>query len=146
MSKQVTKTGEPLGHDFRGITKDLKRLRPPPHGWVAQSEFQCHQRNHKEKVMITVSIDVTKIDKARLKEVKKRDGSTAKYLELVLIETPNGQYGDFMVKQGVTKEEREKRVEMPILGNGKIFGGNNRPARTETNTTPKSPKSDDPFA
>ena len=96
--------------------------------------------------MITLSIDVTLIDKSRLKEVTRRDGKPAKFLELVLIDTPNGQYGDFMVKQGVTKEEREARKEMPILGNGKILGGN-RPAKTEQVKKPASdkPKSDNPF-
>lgn len=45
----------------------------------------------------------------------------AKFLELVLIETPNGRFGDFIVKQSCTKEERAARKEMPILGNGKNF-------------------------
>lgn len=72
--------------------------------------------------MIIASIDVTLLDKARFKEVTCKDGHVAKYCELVLIETPNGQYGDYMVKQGVTKEEREARIEMPILGNGKVPG------------------------
>jgi hypothetical protein len=97
--------------------------------------------------MITMSIDVTLIDKARLKEAKRRDGTPAKYLELVLIDTPNGQYGDYMVKQGITKEERERRIEMPILGNAKILGGNNRSAKTEQRRPASDkPKSDDPFA
>jgi len=68
--------------------------------------------------MILAKIDVTKIDKARLFK-----GEKGTYLDLVLIETPGGQYGDYMIKQSVTKEEREARKEMPILGNGKIVGG-----------------------
>ena len=68
--------------------------------------------------MILAKIDVTKIDKARLFK-----GEKGTYLDVVLIETPNGQYGDYMIKQSVTKEEREARKEMPILGNGKIMGG-----------------------
>lgn len=72
--------------------------------------------------MITISIDVTLIDKARLKEFTRKNGNKAKFMELVLIETPDSEYGDYIVKQGVTKEEREARVEMPILGNGKNVG------------------------
>lgn len=67
--------------------------------------------------MITVKVDVTKIDKARLFK-----GAKGTYLDLILIETPNGEYGDFMVKQSVTKEEREAKLQMPILGNAKYLG------------------------
>ena len=44
--------------------------------------------------MITLSIDVTQIDKSRLKEITRKNGQKAKFLELILIETPDGQYGD----------------------------------------------------
>ena len=65
--------------------------------------------------MISLKIDVTKIDKSRLFEGKK-----GTYLDLILIETPNSQYSDYMVKQSVSKEERENGVEI-ILGDGKVF-------------------------
>lgn len=71
--------------------------------------------------MITVKVDVTKIDEARLFK-----GAKGTYLDLILIETPNGEYGDFIVKQSVTKEEREAKLQMPILGNAKWLG--QRPA------------------
>ena len=98
--------------------------------------------------MIAVSIDVTLVEKARLKEVTRQNGKPAKFLELILIETPNGKFGDYMVKQQVTKEERDARKEMPILGNGKILGGS-RPAKTNA-PAPRpaasdKPKSDNPF-
>ncbi len=73
--------------------------------------------------MITVKIDVTKIDKARLFK-----GAKGTYLDLILIETPNGEYGDYMVKQSVTKEERLAKLQMPILGNAKNMGGGARAA------------------
>lgn len=73
--------------------------------------------------MITVKIDVTKIDKARLFK-----GAKGTYLDLILIETPGGEYGDYMVKQSITKEEREAKLQMPILGNGKNMGGGSRPS------------------
>lgn len=73
--------------------------------------------------MITLSIDFNQVDQKRIKPFTKKDGTQANYLELILIETPNGKYGDFMVKQGVTKEERQARLDMPILGNARIVGG-----------------------
>jgi len=92
--------------------------------------------------MITLSIDVTQIDKSRLKEITRKNGQKAKFLELILIETPDGQYGDYMVKQGLTKEEREARVEMPILGNGKNVGGGNR---QQSRPVQRQPKMDEVF-
>jgi hypothetical protein len=69
--------------------------------------------------MITLSIDVTKMDKARFKHITRKNGEKAIFAELVLIETPNGEFGDYMVKQSVTKQEREDGVQLPILGNGR---------------------------
>jgi hypothetical protein len=70
--------------------------------------------------MITLSIETGRIDKRRLKEVTKKDGTKAHYLELVLFETAS-EYGDYIVKQQCTKEERAQGVQLPILGNGKIW-------------------------
>lgn len=65
---------------------------------------------------ISISIDVTKIDKGRLKEGK----NGQKYLALTLIDTPNSQYGDhFMVVHSSKKEERDAGYQSEILGNGK---------------------------
>jgi hypothetical protein len=69
--------------------------------------------------MITLSIDVTKLDKTRFKHVTRRNGEPAIFCELVLFETPNGEFGDYMVKQGLTKAERDEGIQLPILGNGK---------------------------
>lgn len=72
--------------------------------------------------MITAKIDVTKIDKARLFK-----GAKGTYLDIILIETPGGQYGDYMIKQSISKEERAANVQMPILGNATIRGGASKP-------------------
>lgn len=69
--------------------------------------------------MITLSIDVTLLDKSRFKHHTRKNGNQAIFAELILIDTPNGEYGDYMVKQSVTKQERENGVNLPILGNAK---------------------------
>jgi len=73
--------------------------------------------------MITIKLDCTKIDKNRMIAGKpKKDGSIPKYIDLVLFENKNGpdEWGnDGFVAQSVSKEEREKGVRGPILGNWK---------------------------
>ena len=91
--------------------------------------------------MIKASIDVTKIDKSKLYEGKK-----GKYLNIVLIETPSSEYGDFMIVQDVSKEEREAGEKGAILGNAKKFGGERRTGNRPTRTTRHQEDSDDiPF-
>lgn len=66
--------------------------------------------------MITAKLDVTKIDKAKLFK-----GEKGTYLDIILIETPDSKYGDdYVVKQSVTKEQREAGEQGIILGNAKI--------------------------
>ena len=67
--------------------------------------------------MITLNIDVMKIDKERLYKGKK-----GTYLDAVLIETPNSEYGDYMIVQSISKEERDAGKKGEILGNGKKVG------------------------
>jgi len=64
--------------------------------------------------MITGKIDVSKIDKTRLYK-----GEKGNYLSITLIPTPNGQYGDYMIVEEVTKQEREAGKKGTILGNAK---------------------------
>jgi hypothetical protein len=70
---------------------------------------------------ISLNINVDKVDNKRFFEGKK-----GRYLDLVLYETPESEYGDYMVKQRGDKGER-----MPILGNGKYF----KPRDKEKGTT-----------
>ena len=77
--------------------------------------------------MIILSIDVTKIDKAKIVVGKKQraGGTVGKYLELVVMEHREGEdaYGNtHMVVQGVSKEDRQAGVKGAILGNGKEWG------------------------
>lgn len=82
--------------------------------------------------MITVRINVVKIDKEKLFAGK----NGAKYLDLVLIETKNSPYGDdYMVVQSATKEERAAGKRGAILGNAKILGRKNA-TQEESNGQP----------
>jgi len=103
-------------------------------------------------MIVNLSIDVTKIDKTRLKEVKLKSGAAAKYLNLTLIENRNGQdkWGnDGMVVESATKEERQQGKRGAILGNYKIQGVRRdevEPASAAAPEATEQPESDDvPF-
>jgi len=67
--------------------------------------------------MISLSIDVSKINKDRLFK-----GKSGTYLDAVLIPTPDNQYGnDYMIVESISKEEREAGNKGTILGNAKII-------------------------
>jgi hypothetical protein len=84
---------------------------------------------------MSISIDVTKIDKSRLKEVTKKDGTKATYLNLTTFINPaeEDQYGNHgFISQSITKEEREAGERTPILGNTKvIFNGGSQPKQQD---------------
>lgn len=77
------------------------------------------------KIGVSLSIDVSRIDKSRIKEVKRKDGSIGKYLDLstFINISEADQFGtNGFVTQSQTKEERESGKERPpILGNVKVF-------------------------
>lgn len=76
--------------------------------------------------MITLKINVSKIDKAHLFE-----GKSGKYLDVILFETPGDKYGnDYRAVQGVSKEARLAGTKGAIIGNAKIVGkkAESRPA------------------
>jgi hypothetical protein len=81
------------------------------------------------KIGVSIKIDVTKIDKARLFK-----GEKGTYLDLTtFIDTDNpGQYGDHgFISQSVSKEEKAQKVQTPILGNCKVFyNGNSEQAHS----------------
>ena len=78
--------------------------------------------------MISLSINVSLINKDRLFQGKK-----GQYMDAVLIETPNSEYGDYMIVESTTKEERAQGVKGTILGNAKII---NKRDPQEHNTPP----------
>lgn len=89
---------------------------------------------------LRASINVSLIDRERLFEGKK-----GKYLNLVMIETPDSEYGTHIIKQDCTQEEREGGLEMPILGNIKR-PKEKTPAPQQTEQAASTEESDDiPF-
>ncbi len=76
------------------------------------------------KIGINIKLDVKKLDKARFFAAQ----SGALYVDITMFLDPEneGQYGDHgFATQSCSKEEREGGVQMPIIGNGKIFYGLN---------------------
>lgn len=69
------------------------------------------------KQIISVQIDVTKIDKKRLYQGKKGN-----YLNAIVVLGEEDQYGNHgFISESVSKEEREQGVKGTILGNVKIL-------------------------
>lgn len=96
--------------------------------------------------MIVINLDVTKLQKERFKTFKRKDGSNGVACDLVFIETPNSECGQWMVKQSITKEEREAGVQLPILGNAKSMergGTQGRPQPADRRPPAAPPKSED---
>ncbi len=86
------------------------------------------------KVGLSVRIDVTKIDKERLYK-----GEKGTYLDLTtFVDTDEqDQYeNNGFISQSVDKEEREKGVQTPILGNVKVFYTDGESAPVQSNSAP----------
>ena len=67
--------------------------------------------------MHKLSIDVTLIDKSRIREVTRKNGAKAKFLDLVLMDRPDAYGNSGFAIQNTTREERESGTQLPILGN-----------------------------
>lgn len=80
---------------------------------------------------ISINVNVDKVDKERFFAGKK-----GRYMDLVLFETPDSEYGDYMVKQ-----RGEKGEKMPILGNGKYFKPKEKKSSKENNDDEPTGKS-----
>lgn len=80
---------------------------------------------------ISLNVNIDKIDKKKFFEGKK-----GRYLDLVLFETPDSDYGDYLVKQRGEKDEK-----MPILGNGKYFEPKDKSKKGASSGDSDTPKS-----
>lgn len=92
------------------------------------------------KIGISIKINVSKIDESRIFEGKK-----GKYIDLTtFIDTSSeDEYGNHgFISQSVSKEEREKDVRTPILGNVKVFYNDSGAKPKEKS---REPGSDDDF-
>lgn len=82
--------------------------------------------------MISARIDVNKITKSKLYK-----GEKGTYLDVVLVPTPNSKYGDYMVVESISKQEREAGEKGVILGNAKNFSqGQNKSEHSTTSDLP----------
>ena len=76
------------------------------------------------KVGVSLSIDLKKLDLDRCPVVTKKDGTEARYLNLttfINIAEKDQYENNGFISQSVDKEEREAKVQTPILGNVKVF-------------------------
>ena len=76
--------------------------------------------------MISLKIDVDKIDQERLYK-----GVKGTYLNAVLIPTPNSEYGDYMIVEDISYDERQAGKKGTILGNAKILVKKNEPQNSD---------------
>ena len=81
--------------------------------------------------MITGKINLSKVDKEKLFK-----GEKGIYLDVILWETPNSEYGDYMIKQGVSKEDRDAGYQSEIIGNAKIRTSGGAPSEEEKESLP----------
>lgn len=87
--------------------------------------------------MITLKIDVTKLEKNRFHHGKK-----GIYTDLALIEHPNDYGDDGFVVQSVSKEEREAGEKGPIVGNWRESKKKETPPSTRQAPVPTKPPPD----
>ena len=88
-------------------------------------------------IIANVSIDMTKIDKTKIKQHANR----SKYysIDIIIADTPNNYGQDVSVKQGQTKEDREAKTKPTYLGNGKVvFRKEPEGTASATSSTPPS--------
>lgn len=91
--------------------------------------------------IINGKINVKLITKARLFE-----GEKGTYLNFSLIPTPTSQYGDYMIVEDITKEERIDGKKGVILGSCKVFKKVEKPTPEASQPATTEPESDDlPF-
>ena len=81
--------------------------------------------------IISASIDLSKIDKSKIKAGK----AGQKYYNIsIILNDEKDQYGnDISVVEGQTKEEREAKTKKVYLGNGKTIWEGTSPAKTVKN-------------
>jgi hypothetical protein len=85
------------------------------------------------KLGLSIKLDVTKIDKARLFQ-----GAKGTYLDLTTfidLDQLDQYDNNGFISQSVSKEERSGGVQTPILGNVKVFYNDSQQARQQPQHT-----------
>ena len=93
------------------------------------------------KYGVSLKIDVTKIDKARLFE-----GQKGKYLDATVfidVDEKDQYDNNGMITQDVTKEERDQKVQGNILGNCKVFWRDDGQSAPRQQSQQQMPEPDD---
>jgi hypothetical protein len=87
--------------------------------------------------IINISIDLNLIDKTKIKEVTKKDGSKAKYLDVTIFtKDEKDKYGnDASMTLSQTKDERTSNKDKVYLGNGKVVFSADSVAKNNSNST-----------
>lgn len=67
--------------------------------------------------ILRASIDVTLIDKDKLKSVTLKSGKSAKFLNVSMIPTPDSEYSSHVVLQDMGKNEAGEYNKGKIIGN-----------------------------
>ena len=90
------------------------------------------------KIGVELKIDVTKLDKNRFYKGEK--GTYATMTTFINLDEQD-QYGNngFITQ----KKEKDENVELPILGNSKVFWNDNREPTEKQMQTPPAPEYDD---
>lgn len=85
------------------------------------------------KEILTLSVDLTKIDKSKIKEVTRKDGTKALFIDLtVYINSEADQYNNIgSVAINQSKEEREARSPKVYIGNAKKQWASNSVAASD---------------
>lgn len=96
--------------------------------------------------ILSGSIDLNKIDKSKIKEVKLKDGSTAQFVNVnVIINNEVDTYGNIAgLTISQTQEERTAKAKKVYLGNLKRVWSD-APAPTLDNVQNEDKESDLPF-
>tara|TARA_R110000824_G_scaffold205274_6_gene390088 strand:+ start:10956 stop:11303 length:348 start_codon:yes stop_codon:yes gene_type:complete len=67
--------------------------------------------------IINLNVNIDKLDEDRYFPGKK-----GRWCDLVMIPTPNSEFGSWLLVQKSTKEERDSGLKMPIVGNADYAG------------------------
>lgn len=92
--------------------------------------------------VITLKVDVRKLDKSRFFEGKEKDGHKPLYADLVLMPKKEvGQFGDthFVVQS----KKKDENITMPIIGNATERGAMSAPKPATSATVPAEKMDED---